>query len=102
MRLGITYGHAEDRAQALDTMSAVIATARRTDATVEEAVEPGAASVGIQGARWPITLTVRVIRTQPQDLKAASVLRPMLQEAFAPHSRPERLHSAGRSPSAFA
>ncbi|WCS24473.1 hypothetical protein LOK46_25615 [Methylobacterium sp. NMS14P] len=47
MRLSVTQDHAEDRAQAVDTMSAVIAMALRNGATVDEAAEAGAASVGI-------------------------------------------------------
>ncbi|TXN76075.1 hypothetical protein FV228_01555 [Methylobacterium sp. WL18] len=42
-----TYDHGEDRAAAVDTASAAIATALRKGATVQQAAEAGAASVGL-------------------------------------------------------
>lgn len=42
-----TYDHGEDRAAAVDTASAAIATALRRGATVQQAAEAGAASVGL-------------------------------------------------------
>jgi hypothetical protein len=42
-----TYDHGEDRAAAIDTMSAAIAMALRNGATVKQAADAGAASVGI-------------------------------------------------------
>jgi hypothetical protein len=42
-----TYEHGEDRAAAIDTMSAAIATALRKGATVPQAAAAGAASVGV-------------------------------------------------------
>ncbi|WP_092047477.1 hypothetical protein [Methylobacterium pseudosasicola] len=47
LRLSVTRDHAEDRAQAIDTMSAVIAMALRNGATVKQAADAGAASIGI-------------------------------------------------------
>ncbi|GJE51175.1 hypothetical protein GOFOIKOB_4230 [Methylobacterium tardum] len=47
LRMSIPYDHGEDRAQAVDKMSAVIAMALRNGATVEEAAELGAMSVRI-------------------------------------------------------
>ncbi|MGU3421371.1 hypothetical protein [Methylobacterium sp. D54C] len=47
LRMSIPHNHAEDRAQAVDTMSTVVATALRNGASVKEAAEAGAASVGI-------------------------------------------------------
>jgi len=44
---GKGYRHGEDRASAIDTMSAAIAAALRNGATVKQAAEAGAASVGI-------------------------------------------------------
>ncbi|QGY04790.1 hypothetical protein MMSR116_24940 [Methylobacterium mesophilicum SR1.6/6] len=41
------YDHGEDRAHAVDTMSTAIAMALRDGATVKQAAEAGAASVGI-------------------------------------------------------
>lgn len=41
------YDHGEDRATAVDTMSTAIAMALRNGATVQQAAEAGAASVGI-------------------------------------------------------
>jgi hypothetical protein len=41
------YDHGEDRALAVDTMSTAIAMALRKGATVQQAAEAGAASVGI-------------------------------------------------------
>jgi hypothetical protein len=42
-----TYDHGEERAAAIDTMSAAIATALRNGATVKQAAAAGAASVSI-------------------------------------------------------
>ncbi|MDP4006554.1 hypothetical protein [Methylobacterium sp. NEAU K] len=42
-----TYDHGEDRAAAVDTMSTAIVMALRNGATVKQAEEAGAASVGI-------------------------------------------------------
>jgi hypothetical protein len=42
-----SYDHGEDRARAVDTMSTAIALALRDGATVQQAAEAGAASVGI-------------------------------------------------------
>jgi hypothetical protein len=42
-----TYGHGEDRALAVDTMSTAIAMSLRDGATVQQAADAGAASVGI-------------------------------------------------------
>ena len=47
LRMSIPYDHGEDRAQAVDKMSAVIAMALRNGATVKEAAELGAMSVRI-------------------------------------------------------
>lgn len=44
---GHSYQHGEDRARAVDTMSAAIATALRNGATVQQAAAAGAASIGI-------------------------------------------------------
>lgn len=42
-----SYQYGEDRASAIDTMSTAIAAALRSGATVKQAAEAGAASVGI-------------------------------------------------------